>query len=428
MDRIWRWPLAVASLSLGGLLTAAAEGSDPSPTKTNKLWYLVEMGPEPDFRVPFFVGIPKDRTTGTAELRDFQTHPSAEFRREGDEIRLRWPLYRTEIQFSLAGKNMGQGRFTRAEGFLQSESMPLSARTVPAPTRSQLRTALGRPASRPRLAKKWRGRWRCDASTSKEVKPLSIVPSGEQIAASMGTAWGDVNDIALAHQFGSASATLWRFDGQFSYRFDLRAQSDGTLAGTLRSGAEPAEAIRCRRDPSKARPPLHLAKGLRPTALGRRAFRLPDGQPALVALGATWCPTCIESTPHLKKLHQQYGQRGLAFRSMYFEETGDATADRAQTTAYAKKAGVAWPLFPSPVSFDQMQTLFPDELDFHAYNIKGIPHFIVLDATGHIEVLHAGFARPDLPGEHARWRRAVEGAIQRVLTKPGKATTKLTTP
>lgn len=62
------------------------------------------------------------------------------------------------------------------------------------------------------------------------------------------------------------------------------------------------------------------------------------GKATLIVLNASWCPPCQAEIPLLKKLNDDYKNRGLTIL-MVNEDDSPAVASR-----YKKKAGINWPM------------------------------------------------------------------------------------
>ena len=94
---------------------------------------------------------------------------------------------------------------------------------------------------------------------------------------------------------------------------------------------------------------------------------------------ATWCGPCIVEIPHLKTLEKQYHGKNIQFVSI--------SVDDANRSGSFEKAKLAWKQMIADKNMGGIQ-LFSDSSwysDFiQAYQIKGIPRFILLDPDGNI--------------------------------------------
>ena len=127
-----------------------------------------------------------------------------------------------------------------------------------------------------------------------------------------------------------------------------------------------------------------------------RATHLRDlnGNVVIVDFWATWCPPCRALIPHLAKLHEQYGDRGLTVLGL------DVGEDAATVTRFANAQSIAFTL------------LLGAEPDVSArYFVEAYPTTFVIDRTGRIAFREVGGVAPD------KLRAAVEEALGPGATK-----------
>lgn len=88
------------------------------------------------------------------------------------------------------------------------------------------------------------------------------------------------------------------------------------------------------------------------------------GKIVILNFWATWCPPCRQSTPHLRKLHDEYKDQGVVLISISNE-------DRKTIEPFAADNGMTWPLAIGSKSGQD-------------YGVQGIPHAILVDREGKI--------------------------------------------
>jgi thiol-disulfide isomerase/thioredoxin len=127
---------------------------------------------------------------------------------------------------------------------------------------------------------------------------------------------------------------------------------------------------------------------------GRRAgledFR---GQAVVLDFYATYCPPCRDEIPHLVRLQQRYGARGLKVIGLNV----GGEEDQAKVPAYVRELGI------------QYQLANPDEetVDMFLAGNTAIPQTFVFDRQGQLVEHFVGFDQTVA----AQLERAVESAL-----------------
>jgi len=90
------------------------------------------------------------------------------------------------------------------------------------------------------------------------------------------------------------------------------------------------------------------------------------GQVVLLDFWATWCPPCRVSMPHLEKLRQEFGQKGLTVLGV--------TAEDADTVEpFIREHSITFTIL-----------LDPDGVAVRAYRVTGIPRSLIIDREGKV--------------------------------------------
>lgn len=95
----------------------------------------------------------------------------------------------------------------------------------------------------------------------------------------------------------------------------------------------------------------------------------------LIDFWATWCPPCKEEVPHLQKLHEKYGKKGLSVVGIAVDHDGAVSVK-----PFAKENGLKYNML-----------LDPDTKTAKKYLIRPIPTTYIIDRQGIIRYVHVGF-------------------------------------
>jgi len=99
------------------------------------------------------------------------------------------------------------------------------------------------------------------------------------------------------------------------------------------------------------------------------------GKVVLLDFFAVWCGPCQKSTPFLVEMYKKYAKEGFIVLGI---EKGSATAD---VEAYAKKAGITFPVLP-----DLELKAYKD------YGVNAVPTFGMVDRKGKVVWARVGFS------------------------------------
>jgi len=121
------------------------------------------------------------------------------------------------------------------------------------------------------------------------------------------------------------------------------------------------------------------------TRKGTATLAALHGKVVYVDFWASWCGPCAKSFPWLKAMHEQYAAKGLAIVAINL----DKDRDKAEAFLAGHPA-------PFTVAFD------PQGKTAEAYQVAGMPSSYLIDATGKIVLVHAGFEPKDAAALEAR--------------------------
>lgn len=110
---------------------------------------------------------------------------------------------------------------------------------------------------------------------------------------------------------------------------------------------------------------------------------------------ASWCGPCKQSFPWMNEMHAKYGSKGLRIVAVSVD-TRSADADRF--------------LASNPASFTIAYDTTGDTP--RRYGVKAMPTSVLIDPSGRVVLVHAGFKPDD--------RNALEDAIKNALSRTSK--------
>ena len=125
--------------------------------------------------------------------------------------------------------------------------------------------------------------------------------------------------------------------------------------------------------------------------------------PVVLAFFKVSCPTCQYAFPFLERLHQAYGQKGVAL-------VGVSQNDARDTAAFVKEFGVTF-----PVLLDDTRS-YPAS---NAYGLTNVPTLFWVAPDGEIEISSVGWVKADFDQINRKMAEAGKAAPAAVF-KPGE--------
>lgn len=110
----------------------------------------------------------------------------------------------------------------------------------------------------------------------------------------------------------------------------------------------------------------NVAPDFQGKTLDGKDFKLSDfkGQPILLKIGTTWCPSCRVQTKAVDTLHQYFVEKGVRFVDVFIDES------EKSVRKYFDKGGYN---DPAAIVLDE------DNEAYKAYNVYVIPRLILID-------------------------------------------------
>jgi thiol-disulfide isomerase/thioredoxin len=134
-----------------------------------------------------------------------------------------------------------------------------------------------------------------------------------------------------------------------------------------------------------------VAPGFSLTDIDGADFALADYQGKVVLLDffATWCGPCVSEIPHLKALHEEYGE-GLVIISISVSPTSDTVAKLQE---FRQEYAIPWIIARDTGGING------------EYNVQYIPTLVIIDQAGDIRYRHVGLT------EESVLQNEIEGII-----------------
>jgi len=108
---------------------------------------------------------------------------------------------------------------------------------------------------------------------------------------------------------------------------------------------------------------------------------------------ASWCGPCHKSFPWMNEMQSKYGSKGLQIIGVNVDQKRE-DADKFLSQVPAKFA----------IAFDAKGAT-PK-----AYDVKGMPSALLIDAAGNVQYIHAGFKEEETASVEAHIKQALEKA------------------
>ncbi|MDT8405912.1 MAG: TlpA disulfide reductase family protein [Methylococcales bacterium] len=119
-----------------------------------------------------------------------------------------------------------------------------------------------------------------------------------------------------------------------------------------------------------------------------------QGQVVYVDFWASWCPPCLKSFPFMNDLQQRYRDQGLTVVAVNLDE------NLSDAQAFVEKQPAAFPVW-----VDQ------DQSCAQAFKVKAMPSTYLIDASGVIRHVHAGFRLDEAETLQAQVELLLTGSV-----------------
>ena len=113
-------------------------------------------------------------------------------------------------------------------------------------------------------------------------------------------------------------------------------------------------------------------KKITPDGLTDERFRFSSlrGSPVFMDFAFSWCPHCNNMAPTIKKLYEEYSDKGVFFLTV---AGNDARTNEKETAEFLARHDVSW------------TAVFDEELKvFDLYSVRGTPTYVAINKDGEI--------------------------------------------
>jgi thiol-disulfide isomerase/thioredoxin len=255
------------------------------------------------------------------------------------------------------------------------------------------------------------GRWAVrflNASAMEELSVGEFVQNGNHVTGTFLNQTGD--DRFLEGIMDGDSLRLSTFDGGHAFLFTARVNGDSITGGQYFSGPTYKLNWIAKKDPNAKLPDEFNVTKLKPgESKFNFSFRDIEGKKVsinderfknkvvIIQMMGSWCPNCMDETPFLSSLYNQYKNKGVEVIGLAYERTEDFARSQKSLGTFQKRFGVKYPLLITGVSVND--SLRAEKTLPQLEKIEGFPTTIFLNKKGEVAKIHTGFNGPGT-GEH----------------------------
>lgn len=356
----------------------------PVPEAPQVSWYRAALQ-APDTELVFLLGLPPPGSNSMAVLKSGLDSVTRAASWDGKALRIEFPVYQTALHATLGADGRLTGAFESRSRSWGTAMWPLVATPIAKPEIAALATVTeGAPI---------------DLGAANTVWKLTMVEEGvvrlelEQVAPGSfqaTVAFANGNYAYLAGNGRGDRIVLTAFDGAGPTRLTLVLDADPKagkgewLTGQNLNWREKMKFERVAAVPLVSNQPSPTGSVLKIPQLAGL-----EGKPVIVELAGSWCSSCKNAAPELRKLHDEYGARGLAFVTLLYEFTDDPVANREQAEIFKKTYDIPWEVEAVPGTPEDLAVMMPP--GFEKVGISGFPIALFLTSNHTIVAVHAGF-------------------------------------
>lgn len=135
------------------------------------------------------------------------------------------------------------------------------------------------------------------------------------------------------------------------------------------------------------------------------------GKPTLAMIFATWCPSCNDATPYLKKLYETYHPQGFEILGVSYDLSEDAKETAAAVDFYKTKYQIPWELTSVLCTTETWADHMPPELE----GWDGLPVLMLVRRDGTVQTTYGGWFGPTTGEDGEKLRTWFEDEVRTLV-------------
>lgn len=397
-------PVATGDANLQAAVSIDAGPPDaaaPEPDSSYR-WFRIEATVDKLGRVPWIVGVHRDRPEGVVWSADERLPLVV---RKRDPLQLRIPIRGIELDFN------APETATRLEGtwlvsYYYKRDFPIVAVPVDAPSATALYPGDQAPAL------DMNGAWSFD------IKEFGVGRAtfrqdaqGVVVGTIIPPEIGDMRHLT-GRVIGNR-VQLQAFDGIHGFHLEMTSKDAGkTLAGTwliAGIGKMSFKANRAAPPDTHVKVSAHMKPGKTTVSLPQLDEPPYKGKPVIVDYFGSWCPVCIDLTPELVRMQRENAASGLQVLSIALEPPGDEVEARRRLDEFRAQFGMTWP-FHITYTDDFNGAVAPEVAE-----ALGFPVTIFLRADHTVAAVHTGFVSKAAGPDREAAIKLLESYVQQIV-------------